>query len=88
MPAVVGVNTAAGSTVLLNCEVEVFGEPARIDHTGVPMAGALAASVAVAVLQMDWLGPAFEVVGEAVTVITTSSCEEGHDVVLVVQRRV
>src|SRR5262245_43008226 len=55
----------------------------------VPDAGVLAASVAVPdVEQMLWSTPAFEVVGTAFTVITTSFVEAEQGLLLIVQRSV
>ena len=61
-----GVKTAAGAEVLLNWVVNALG-PLTV-HTPVPTVGVLAAKVAVLPKQTDWLEPAEEVVGAALTV--------------------
>ena len=86
---VLGVKVAAGAEVLLSWLVEVLGEPARIDQAPVPIAGVLAARVVdTLVMQMVWSGPASAVVGDGVTVITTSSVVPAHGLFVTVQRSV
>jgi hypothetical protein len=83
------VKVAVGEVVLLNWASEVEGLPASMLQAPVPTPGALAANVTEGVVtQMVWSGPAFEVVGEAVTLITISSCVDAQGARLVVQRRV
>ena len=81
-----GVKVAVGEVVLLNWAREVEG-PLTTDHAPVPTPGALAARVNPP-LQLFWSGPALEVVGAPVTVITTSSVELVQPALLIVQRRV
>ena len=88
MPEAVGSKVAVGEEVLLSCAVEVFGEPARIDHAPVPTDGVLAANGVVLVMQIVWSVPAFDVLGSARTMITTSLVEAAQGALLIVQRRV
>lgn len=60
--------------------------PATTDHKAVPTTGAFPASVAVVVLHSVWLGPASATVGEAFTVIVTSSVEGAQEPLEIVQR--
>ena len=75
--------------MLLNCAADVLG-PLTTDQAPVPFVGVLAANVAEPVTHnvVVWSGPAFAVVGGALTVITTSSVESGHGVFEIVHRRV
>jgi len=57
-------------------------------HVPLPVAGAFPAKVAIVTLHKFWSGPAAEVVGDASTLITTSSVEEGQTPLEIVQRKV
>ena len=61
--------------------------PDTTDHAPVPTVGAFAANVAL-VAQTDWFGPALDVVGLALRLITTSSVEAVHGALAIVQRSV
>ena len=70
----VGVNVAVVSVVLLNCEVLVFAEPARMLQAPVPFTGVLAASVVETALRQNvWSGPALATVVPGAAVMVT--CE-------------
>lgn len=75
-----GVNVAVLLAVLLNWEVEVLG-PLNTDHAPVPLAGLLAASTALPVVQMVWGLPATEVEGGETTVNAAELLEAGHSCV-------
>ena len=77
---------ATGSATLLNCVANVLG-PLNTLHAPVPMAGVLAASVAVPLAQIFWLPPAFDAVGGAFTVIVTFDVDGVHGALLIVQVR-
>ena len=83
----VGVNVAALLLVLLNCALDVLG-PLKTLHAPVPTLGEFAANVAVPVVQIVCGEPAFDVVGTAFTVITTSLVEAVHGAFEIVQRKV
>ena len=67
--------------------VVIVAVPATNDHEPVPVVAVFPANVAV-VPHILWSTPAFEVVGVAVLVITTSSIEATHGALLIVQRKV
>lgn len=67
--------------------VVIVADPDTTVHKPVPVAGVFPASVAV-VAHTLWSAPAFDTVGGASLVITTSSVEDTHDPLLIVQRSV
>lgn len=81
-------NVAVGEVVLLNCADEVEGLPASTVQAPVPGLAELAASVAEALAQIVWSGPAFAVAGGAFTVITMSLVLAVQGLLEIVQRSV
>jgi len=82
-PGVVGVKVVVGLVTLANCEVLVFGPLATV-HAPVPTVGVFAASVALTVvLQISWLLPALDVVGDALFVTVTCDDDVQSPLVIV-----
>ena len=67
--------------MLLNCDVDVFGELTSTDHTPAPTIGVLAANVAVELLHIVWSLPA---VTTGVTVRVMVLVDVEHGALLVV----